>query len=473
MPDIISPERSARSGGAGLSYWLGSKLLGQPLAMRQSQAMRIKQAIDARQFDASIDLSVGISGSKFAGTLDARSRYRVTDDGIAIVPVQGMLLDRGAWLGDLYGIATSYEGLAEQMLRIGKDSAIKTVLLDIDSPGGQVAGLWDLTAEITKLGKSKKIVAIAANMADSAAYAIACAAEEVFVTRSGEAGSIGVIWMHTSYARMLDAAGMDTTIIYEGDHKPDGNPYQSLSHGARAEMSMQIGDANAKFIAHVAKERDLDPTEVREFQARTFCGEKAVASGLADGVKSFEEVLEYVRKGQGPRGKPTQRGGRTVSDEARPAAGRSDTENIIEAFVMGQRMSASAAPLTPAAVVVPAAAAAPAAAVPAAPAAPVAAADDTARVFAILECDEAKDRPSLARKLAKNAKMSVEEAKDILGAAAVEAPAPGAGLAKSFAERMAQPGSAAGVPPDGISGDAAKSLSVAEKMKARHAKKGN
>ncbi|MCK9911713.1 S49 family peptidase, partial [Microbacteriaceae bacterium K1510] len=88
------------------------------------------------------------------------------------------------------------------------------------------AGMLDLVAEMGDLKKKKKVYAVAANMAASAAYAIGCTAHELYVSRQGMAGSIGVIAMHTSFARMLDQAGVDTTIIFAGDHKADGNAYQ-------------------------------------------------------------------------------------------------------------------------------------------------------------------------------------------------------------------------------------------------------
>ena len=279
MAHIIEPDHRAHAArGPGLSYQLGAKLLGQPLAMRMAAANRLKAAIEAREFDSSVQVALpGLS--KFAGTVDQRSRFRVTDDGVAIVPVGGLLIDRGGWLGDLGGFATSYEGLEEQIRRIEKDSAIKSVVLDIDSPGGMVAGIFDVCGLLTRLKKSRKVYALAANMADSAAYAIACVAHEVHVTRTGEVGSIGVIQYHQSYARALDASGIDTTIIFEGERKPDGNPFQQLSHGARSDMAADSADIYQQFVRHVAKARGLEEDRVRGTQARTYRGQKAVEAG--------------------------------------------------------------------------------------------------------------------------------------------------------------------------------------------------
>ncbi len=444
MADIIAPERGGRAGGPGLSYWLGSKIKNQPLAMEAGAAQMLSEAIKEKAFDSQIS---GPWASKFIGTKDQRSQYRVTEDGIAIVPVQGTLFDRGEWLGDFYGWMTSYEGLAEQFRRIAKDDAIKSVILDIDSPGGMAAGMLDLVAELGDLKKKKKVYAVAANMAASAAYAIGCTAHELFVSRQGMAGSIGVIAMHTSFARMLDQAGVDTTIIFAGDHKADGNAYQALTHGARSEMAASIDQIYADFVRHVAKHRPIEEAAVRATQARVYSGQKAVEAKLADGVKSFEELLEHIRKGssRSARGQ-SKTGGRTMSDGNAPAAARPEYEAVIAAALA--TLAANSTPKSAAQVPAPAptAAAAPA---PAAPAAqPVnAAADVKARIKSITGCESAKKRPALANYLAMETDIAADQAEAILKAAPEEG-ATAVAPANALAVAMTKPGNSAGVKPD-------------------------
>jgi len=457
MADIISPERTARGSGPGLSYWLGTKVLGQLLAMEATAATRLQAAIKDKVFDPSI--FAGPMGSRFIGSRAGSSGYRVTDDGIAIVPVTGMLLDRGEFLGDMGGWATSYEGLSEQVRRIAKDEAIRAVVLDIDSGGGMAAGLFDFCAQLADLRKVKKLYAVAANSAFSAAYAIGCVADEFYVTRGGGAGSIGTIVVHQSYQRMLDEMGVDTTIIHEGSHKPDGNSFQQLSHGAKAEMCAMVSQANDDFAAHVAAERKLPEATVRGYQARLFWGDKAVEAKLADGIKSFEETLDHIRKtatkGGRPRGKSTTASASKPNQGDPGMTGQSNPGNQPDFQTQLVEAIAAIAANKPAA-------AAPAVAPVAAVAAP-AAEDAGARIFAILDCDEAKARPALARTLAGNAKLSADEAKAILAAAAPETPAAAAaapGLGDALAAQMAKPGNAAAIKPDAaVNGGAKPSFS--------------
>lgn len=456
MAHFLSPERTARGGSPGLSHWLGSKLLGAPLAMQVTAAQQIKAAIEARAFDADVSVSVGPSASKFVGTRDNASRYRVTDDGLAIVPIQGTLIDRGEFLGDLGGYMTSYEGLAEQFRRIAKDEAIKGVILDIDSPGGMVAGLFDLVAELEKLKAKKRVTAIAANMAASAAYAIGCAAHALYVTRSGLVGSIGVIALHQSFARALDSGGVDTTIVYAGDHKADRNPYQQLSHGARAEMSASVDEAYDQFVAHVAAARGIDEATVRGTEARIYAGDCGVTADLADGVKSFEEMLDEVRVSRSAPTTKSKAGVRPMKTNRGQGGDATDLQGAIAeslAALFGAAVEQAAA--KPAASAAPALAAgdtvsradAERMAVDAATAAVSAALD---RAHAILGCEEAKGREALAVRLAFKSAMSLDDAKATLAAAA-QTQAPAGGAASSFAQfsaAMAKPGASAGVKPD-------------------------
>jgi len=468
MVHVIAPERPVRAAGAGVSFALGAKIINQPLAMPEALAGHILRAIEKETFDPSV---LGNFASKFIGTRDYSNRYRVTEDGVALVPVSGMLVDRGDWLGDLGGFATSYEGLAEQFRRLAKDSAIKKVVLDIDSGGGMVAGLWDLCAEIGKLKKAKKVYAVAANFAASAAYAIGCMAHEFYVSRSGVAGSIGVIMIHQSYQRLLDAAGVDTTIIAAGEHKADGNPYTQLGHGARAEFAAEIEAVNDGFIAHVAKYRGLEADSVRALQARVYSGGRAVDAGLADGVKSVEDLLEYLREGGPSASRERQthnRGGRAMPGQHSPAAdARPDYDAIIAATVAALNYTQRQAEANTAATVAPVAA--PAAQAPAAAQVPApAAADSKSRIKAIMQCEAAKTRRGLAEHLALETDIDPAMAQSILEKTPAEAAASeGEGMGASLARAMSQPGASAQVRPEGASG-ASQAPSLAARVAAKY-----
>lgn len=455
MARIVETERPSYAAGPGLSYQLGAKLHNQPLAMEVGAYWHLKAAIDEKAFDSALPMGSPVA-SKFVGTLDTKSKFRVTDDGVAIVAIQGTLFDRGAFLGDLGGWATSYEGLSEQLRRLSDDPAITSIVLDIDSPGGMVSGLYDLTAQLGKL-KKKKVYALAANMADSAAYAIACCADEVFVTRNGEIGSIGVVSMHQSYERMLNQSGIDTTFIYYGDHKIDGTPYQGLSPGAKAQRRERVDMLGWQFCEHVAKQRGLEPEAVKAMQALTFMGEDAVKAGLADGVKSIDEVLDHIRNGKST-GRGKSKGGRTVS-ERNAAAERPEFDYTALAGSIATAMAANGKAAAAAPAVIDAAAA---------PKTEDVLKAERERYDGILSSAHAKDRQNLARALAKQG-MTLAAAEEILKAAGVETAA-SATVGDALAVAMRNKANSAGVSPDAAAADAGKKPSMAEITRAKAAK---
>ncbi len=441
MADIITADRAQRAAGPGLSYWLGTKIANQPLAMEAGLAARLQGAIKDKAFDPAVAL--GFDASKYVGAKVGSAGYRVTDDHIAVVPVQGVLLDRGEWLGDRSGWMTSYEGLAEQFRRIAKDEAIGTVILDIDSGGGMAAGLFDLTSELEALKKTKRVVAVAANFAASAAYAIGCAAHEFYTARLGTVGSIGVISIHTSWAEALTSMGVEATIIHAGAHKPNGNMFQPLSHMARAEMSGQCDLIYDRFCAHVARHRRLDEATVRGTEARVYMGEEGVKAGLVCGVKSFEEVLEHIRNGSktASAGGSPRKGRKMPNDSS--AAARPDYDAVIAAA-----LTSMAAQVRP-----PAGPAQPLVAQPAAVtlAAVAPAPDGRARVKAILSAAAAKDRPALAQHLALETDLDAATAEGILAKAAPETAAAATGAGDALAAQMAKAGNSGGVKPEAAS----------------------
>ncbi len=494
MAKFTGPERMSAPGRAGVSYALGQMIHNQPLAMQDDAASWLHHQISERAFDLPL---VQPDASKFFGSHDRQNGVRITDDGIALVSVAGLLLDRGAFLGDLWGWITTYEGLAEQARRLAKDQAVKAVVLDISSGGGMVAGLWDLCDELRKLRAKKRVYSLAQNMAASAAYAIGLCGHELHVTRSGQVGSVGVVMVHTSYARMLDASGVDVTLLTAGEHKADGNPYQQLGHSARAELGAGIDLAYGEFVDFVASRRKgLDADAVRATEARVYTGQQAVGAKLADKVSSIDELLAHVRaemKAGGPRSgvktktqtqtRPAATPGKTSAAAERPAgsggAGAAAGEQTMEDDLVTLSQAPDAGAQNgdqggdqggqQAAQAVAANAAKPAgqqAASAAATVAAQAAADpdqvERARIKAIVTSVEGQAAPALASHLAFDTAMSAEAAvkalvaaaADVTGGAKASAAAGGeqdaqGALDGALEREMAKSGNSAGVRPEG------------------------
>lgn len=150
-------------------------------------------------------------------------------EGIAVLPVLGTLVRRSSYIGTASGL-TSYhdiEAMAEQAFA---DPAVRAVLLEIDSSGGEAGGVFDLAQRLRQLAQTsgKPLWAIADEAALSAAYAIACAADRIWLTRTAEVGSIGVVAVHVDESVADAKAGMTYTFLHAGAHKVDGHPHAPL-----------------------------------------------------------------------------------------------------------------------------------------------------------------------------------------------------------------------------------------------------
>lgn len=228
-----------------------------------------------------------------AGTRE-KGGYRALDNGVAVIDVYGILAHRTAMQADSSYIQ-GYDGLARQLEGALADPAVGAILLNVDSPGGEVAGAFQLADQIRAARAVKPIAAVAGDMAASAAYLIASAAETVSIAPTGMAGSIGVVTSHVDMSRAMDSMGLTVTYIYAGAHKVDGNPFQPLPEAVAADIQAEIDHYYGLFVNAVAESRpNIAADAIRATEARLFIGQKAVAAGLADRVETPDQAIERL-----------------------------------------------------------------------------------------------------------------------------------------------------------------------------------
>ncbi|MCQ8279922.1 S49 family peptidase [Acetobacteraceae bacterium KSS8] len=211
-------------------------------------------------------------------------------DGVAIIPVEGTLVQKLGTMQPACGM-TSYDGIRACFLEALDDDAVCSILLDIDSPGGEVAGCLDLADEIFAARGRKPIWAMLGEVAYSGAYVIASSADRVLVPRTGSAGSVGVMTMHADFSAALTTQGINVTLITHGSHKADGNEFEPLPAEVLERIQAQIDAMGELLVRTVARYRGMTPVAVRATQAATYMGGEAVAVGFADVVASPSSVL--------------------------------------------------------------------------------------------------------------------------------------------------------------------------------------
>ena len=221
--------------------------------------------------------------------------YKVSN-GVAIISLVGSLVNRGAWIGSVSDM-TSYEGFRHQLASAGRDNSIHSVLLDIDSPGGEAIGAFEAGEDVRKLNDVKPVSAFVNGLCCSAAYAIASQASRIETGSTSILGSIGVVMMHVDQSKRLHDLGVKPTFIHAGKKKVDGNPFEPLSNEVKAALQADVDKFYDLFVAHVASGRKgLSAKAIREQEAGTFMGNDAVNEKLADGIGKFEATLLSLQR---------------------------------------------------------------------------------------------------------------------------------------------------------------------------------
>lgn len=226
--------------------------------------------------------------------------------GVAVISLRGVLTARPSLLNLLMGGTGGGLALFRSCLReaIGSDE-IGSILLEIDSPGGSTDLMAEVAAEIRAYRGEKPIIALANIQACSGAYWLASAADEVVVTPSGRAGSIGVYVIHIDESGLEEQIGIKSTYVSAGKYKIEGNPSEPLDEDAQAALQEIVDDYYALFVEGVAAGRGATAAQVEGGfgQGRVLTAKTAVKEGLADRVDSFEGVVSKLAgtEARGPR----------------------------------------------------------------------------------------------------------------------------------------------------------------------------
>ena len=212
---------------------------------------------------------------------------------IAVISILGTLVRRTGAMDAASGLI-SYASISAQIDAAINDPNVDAVLLDIDSPGGEAGGAFDLADEIMSARSTKPIWAVANDDAFSAAYAIACSAERIYLTRTGGVGSIGVIALHVDQTQRDALDGYRYTAIYAGDRKNDLSPHLPLSNEASTALQTEVDRLYEMFVTTVATNRGLDAQTVRDTQAGLFYAGDAIEAGFADAIGTADDALRAL-----------------------------------------------------------------------------------------------------------------------------------------------------------------------------------
>lgn len=360
-----------------------------------------------------------------AAHADRGERLRIRD-GVAVLDISGPLFKKANLFVQISG-ATSYEMLMRDLHVALDDTAVNSIMLRVDSPGGEANGCDELAAAIYAARGKKPITAFVSGQACSGGYWIASAAEKVVISDLAMLGSIGVVLGVADRSKADEKSGI-VRREFVSSQSPGKRPDPATDAGA-AQIQKMVDDLAEVFVAAVAKHRGVDAeTVIEKFGAGGVeIGAKAVAKGMADEVGQFEAAFSAL-KSRGTRRFNRTPGDFFMSNDKTGAAAEGSEKTVDVAKIQAE-------------------------------AAAKAAADAQARIKAIMTSEEGKAMPSQAAHFAYDTNISAEVAIAAMkaGKSDVDAAAPkiaeGNGGDKSYEQKKAEAGALGLSSPESREGD--------------------
>ena len=224
---------------------------------------------------------------------------RVDIDGIRMIRLSGVLAPKANMLMNFSG-GTSMAKFSSDFNEAMLDDSVSTVLLFVDSPGGEPGGIPEASQVIREARGNKRIVTFVDGIMASASLWVGTAAEVVVASKSSVIGSQGAFAIHTEESKQNEAAGVTRTLIRaeQSPGKASANSVEPLSDEGHAEIRKQITDLNAMFIADLALNRGVSEKFILERFGRgaMFLAAEAKERGLVDDVLLFSEFIDKERR---------------------------------------------------------------------------------------------------------------------------------------------------------------------------------
>jgi len=232
--------------------------------------------------------------------------------GVGIMPIYGPIFPKANLMTEVSG-ATNLQNVRADLQSLLSDDKVKTIIMDIDSPGGSANMIEETGDLIREAREQKPIIAVANTDANSGAFWLGSQASEFYATPSGKVGSIGVYTVHEDKSQQNERDGRKVTYISAGKFKTAGNPDEPLTGEAREYIQEHVDETMNKFVGAVSEGRRLDKESVMPFaDGRIFSADKALSMGMIDGVKSLDAVVDgTLAENYTPRIRSTLQGAMT------------------------------------------------------------------------------------------------------------------------------------------------------------------
>ena len=241
--------------------------------------------------------------------LSSNFQQEIVSNGIAIIKIDGTIVPTASNSIFGQGLIDS-DSILESLKKAEKNSGIKAIILEINSGGGAVVSSKEIADKVASI--EKPTVALIREVGASGAYWIASATDVIVADELSITGSISVVASYLEFSGLLDKYNITYESLTTGKYKDMGSPYKELRNDERNLLLKKLNIIQERFIADIARNRNLEVTEVRRLATgMIFLGIEAKELGLVDELGNREtaiakakelanlkkgNVVEYVKK---------------------------------------------------------------------------------------------------------------------------------------------------------------------------------
>ncbi len=208
---------------------------------------------------------------------------------------------------ELKGVIVSSDDVVRQLKKYSENSAIRAIVLRIDSPGGGVVPSQEMYEQVRRVREGGRPVVVSmGSLAASGGYYVACGGSRLVANRGTLTGSIGVISEFLTYGDALRKLGVDMRTIKSGRLKDSGNPMRKMTDEEVRYFQSLMDDVHRQFVDVVEEERGIDHAQLMQLaDGRVFTGQEAVDLGLVDTIGTYEDAIAIAAEMAGISGEPS------------------------------------------------------------------------------------------------------------------------------------------------------------------------
>lgn len=214
---------------------------------------------------------------------------------VAVIPIYGVIVSENIKT-DFFNLErTTPKQIRKFIDEVKKDTSIKAVIFDIDSPGGAVVPSAEIADMVKRLNKTK--YAVISEVGTSGAYWAASSADKVIASPLSITGSIGVSSSYLDFSGLMEKYGVNYNQLAAGELKEIGSPFTELSKEQRAVLERKIKIIHGYFLNDVKNNRKLSDEDINKISSAEFyLGTEAKELGLVDVLGDKQTAVDILKK---------------------------------------------------------------------------------------------------------------------------------------------------------------------------------